>query len=273
MFSMCSVSGTDYTGRALISSWSAEDKINILGHSFGGNTVLTLVRLMASGSGEERAATPANELSPLFTGGKGSWFYSVTTLSAPINGTSAYEVKDEENKLTDVGITTMFFNTATLPPPDGRIAEDTAAWDMHIDNAMPMAKTYTTLKNVYYFSVPCCLTDIDPATGDSVPDTEHMENMFTVASREMGAFTGYTAGGYYLDRRWQPNDGLVNTYSARAPFGQPQQDFDENNISPGVWNVLPTYRGDHMSLQGDLLKTNDVRQLYVDLIRLINGLG
>ena len=263
--------GTDYTGRALIDSWSAEDKINILGHSFGGATVLTLVKLMDEGSEAERAATPAGELSELFTGGKGDWFYSVTTLSAPINGTSAYEVEDEENKLTDVGITTTFFNTATMAPLDGRVDTDTAAYDMHIDNAIPMAEGFKTLQGVYYFSIPCCMTDIDE-NGNSVPDTAHMENMFTVASREMGKFTGYTAGGYYLDESWQPNDGLVNTKSARAPFNAPQKDYDAADVQSGVWNVMPTYRGDHMSLQGDLLKTNNVRQLYVDLILMINAL-
>ncbi len=264
--------GKDYTGNALIGSWSAEDKINILGHSFGGATVLTLVKLMDEGSEAERAVTPAEELSDLFTGGKGDWFYSVTTLSAPINGTSAYEVKDEENKLSDVGMTTTFFNTATTPPMDGRIAEDCAAYDMLIDNALKTAAGFKALDNVYYFSIPCCLTDIDE-NGNSVPDVEKMENMFTVSSREMGKYTGYTAGGYYLDESWQPNDGLVNTISARAPFGAPQQDFDENNIQPGIWNVMPTYRGDHMSLEGGLLKTNNVRQLYADLIRTINGIG
>ena len=264
--------GTDYRGRALIDSWSAEDKINILGHSFGGATVLTLVKLMDEGSALERSVTPEDELSGLFTGGKGDWFYSVTALSAPLNGTSAYEVEDPDHVYTDVGLTTVFFNTATIAPQDGRSDQDTAAWDMHIDNAIPMARTFRALPDVYYFSIPCCLTDIDPETGNSVPDTAHMETMFQVSSREMGSFIGYTEGGYYLDETWQPNDGLVNTVSARAPMGQPQQDYDEANVNPGVWNVLPTYRGDHMSLQGDLLKTNDVRQLYVDLINLINNL-
>lgn len=264
--------GKDYSCRPLIENWSAENKINILGHSFGGATMLTLVMLMNAGSEEEMAATPENEISPLFTGGKGDWFYSVTALSAPINGTTAYEVKDEENKLSDVGMTTTLFNTAATPPQDGRIHEDTADWDMHIDNALEMAKGFTVVDSVYYFSIPCCMTDIDPETGFSVPDTDHMETIFQVASREMGKFTGYTPGGYYVDESWQPNDGLVNTISARAPFGQPQQDFDENNVVPGVWNVMPTYRGDHMALQGDLMKTNNVRQLYVDLINMINHL-
>ena len=263
--------GTDYTGKALIDSWSSEDKINILGHSFGGATVLTLVQLMYEGSEEERAATDENEISALFTGGKGDWFYSVTTLAAPLNGTTAYEVKDEENKLSDVGMTTTFFNLATTAPLDGRIDEDCAAYDMLIDNALVSAAGYTTLPDVYYFSIPCCLTDIDE-NGNSVPDTDRMEVMFQVSSREMGCYTGYTAGGYYVDESWQPNDGLVNTVSARAPFGAPQQDFDENDVRPGVWNVMPTYRGDHMSLQGDLMKTNNVRTLYVDLINMINGL-
>ena len=264
--------GKDYTGNALIDSWSAEDKINILGHSFGGATVLRLVQLMDSGSEEERAATPASELSELFTGGKGDWFYSVTMLSAPINGTTAYEVEDEENKLSDVGMTTTFFNTATTPPQDGRTDEDTAAWDMHIDNALEMVKDFNVIDSIYYFSIPCCLTDIDETTGYSVPDTEHMEPMFQVSSREMGAYTGYTPGGYYVDESWQPNDGLVNTISARAPSGQPQQDYDETNVQPGIWNVMPTYRGDHMSLEGGLLVNNNVRQLYADLINLINNL-
>jgi len=263
--------GTDYTCRPLIDSWSSEDKINILGHSFGGATVLTLVELMANGSQAEREATDSNELSELFTGGKADWFYSVTTLAAPLNGTTAYEVEDEEHPLTDVGATTTFFNTATAAPNDGRTDFDTAAYDMHIDNARKMLEGFETLSNVYYFSIPCCMTDIDE-NGISVPDTDHMEVMFQVSSREMGKFTGYTEGGFYLDESWQPNDGLVNTISARAPFNAPQKDYDENNVEKGVWNVMPTYRGDHMSLEGGLTINNNVRQLYVDLINIINNL-
>ena len=263
--------GTDYSLCPLIENWNETDKINILGHSFGGATVLTLVKLLDEGSEAERAVTDPAELSGLFTGGKAGWIHSVTALSAPLNGTTAYEVKDEENKFTDVGVTTTFFNTATIAPLDGRIDEDCAAYDMLVDTALEMVKGFRTLPDVYYFSIPCCLTDIDE-NGNSVPDTARMESMFTVSSREMGCYTGYTAGGYYLDETWQPNDGLVNTISARAPFGAPQRDLDENDIQPGIWNVFPTYRGDHMSLQGDLFKTNDVRQLYADLITMINGL-
>ena len=87
--------GEDFTGRALIENFSAEDKINLLGHSFGGATVLQFLDLMADGCAEEREVTPENELSPLFTGGKADWIYSVTTLAAPMNGSSAYYIKNE----------------------------------------------------------------------------------------------------------------------------------------------------------------------------------
>lgn len=263
--------GKDYTGKALIENWSSEDKINILGHSFGGATVLTLVELMANGSAAEREATDESELSELFTGGKSDWFYSVTTLAAPLNGTTAYEVNTEDADL-DVEITEDLFDAAGAPPADGRADFDTAAYDMHIDNAMKMLEGFETIENIYYFSIPCSMTDYDEETGFWVPDTDHMETLFQVSSREMGKYTGTTAGGYVIDEKWLENDGLVNTYSARAPFNAPQKDFDASNIEKGVWNIMPTYRGDHMSLQGGLLLTNNVRQLYVDLINTINGI-
>ena len=263
--------GADYSCRPLIERWSAEDKINILGHSFGGATVLMLVELMANGSEAERAATPAEELSPLFEGGKAEWFHSVTTLSAPLNGTTAYDAGDAAPKVSMTGATTTFFYAVTPSPLDGRIEDDSARYDMHVDNAIAMVDSFETLANVYYFSIPCCLTNVDE-NGNSVPEKEKMEVLFQTASEAIGSYTGVTPGGVVLDERWQPNDGLVNTISARAPFNAPQKDFDENAIEPGVWNVFPDYRGDHMALEGGLMKTNGVRELYRDLIMMINAL-
>lgn len=266
--------GEDFTGKALIESWSAEDKINILGHSFGGATILTLVELMANGSEAERNATDESELSALFTGGKADWIYSVTTLAAPLNGTTAYMVGDDSKTGSIQDLVTRLFNLVTAAPNDRREAFDTADYDMNIDNAIAMMESFETLENVYYFSIPCCLTDVDE-NGDSVPDKKNMEVIFQASSEAMGKITGVTPEGRVIDRSWQPNDGLVNTISARAPFNAPQQDITPDHpemIKAGTWNVFPTYRGDHMALQGGLLKTNEVRQLYVDLITLINSL-
>ena len=75
-----------------------------------------------------------------------------------------------------------------------------------------------------------------------------------------------------IDESWQQNDGLVNTLSATAPFGAPAKDFDINNIEKGMWNIMPTYDGDHMSLQGGLMKPNEVKGFYVEHLSMINSL-
>ena len=88
---------------------------------------------------------------------------------------------------------------------------------------------------------------------------------------DMGVMVG-SAGGLVIDESWKENDGLVNTISARAPSSAPAQAFDKEKIVPGVWNIMPTYHGDHMSLQGGLMKKNDVKDFYMDLLQLIAAL-
>ena len=265
--------GKDYSRCPLIDSFSAENKINLLGHSFGGATVLTFLELMANGSEAERAVTPENELSGFFTGGKGDWVYSVTALSAPMNGTSAYEVKPKEGEAVDpaTSMTTEALNIASIETPDGRDPNDSADYDMHIDNALKMLEGIETLSNVYYFSLPCSFTE--QQEDGTWTAKKGMEPLFVSSSNRIGKYTGVTPGGYVVDEKWQQNDGLVNTYSARAPFNAPQQDLDRENIQPGIWNVFPTIEGDHMYLQGGLLHNNGIREIYTDLITLINTLG
>ena len=88
----------------------------------------------------------------------------------------------------------------------------------------------------------------------------------------MGAYTGMTAGGFAIDESWQENDGLVNTVSAMAPLGAPSVSFDPDAVAPGIWQVMPTYHGDHMSLQGGIMKRNDIRPFYLELLELIDTL-
>ena len=75
-----------------------------------------------------------------------------------------------------------------------------------------------------------------------------------------------------IDASWHENDGLVNMISARAPFGQPQQKLDRKNIRPGVWNICPVCRGDHMAIHGGLTKKTDVRDYYLNMLGMIDAL-
>lgn len=269
--------GTDYSQKPLIATWDSTHKINLLGHSFGGATVRMLCELMAHGSAEEQAATPEEELSPLFSGGKADWIYSLTALAAPLNGTTAYDV--DHNASVGTGFKrwlldrlTAMMSSANQEEDDGRADFDNANYDMLIDNALTMNETLTTLDNVYYFSVPCN-SSVQQADGTYLPDESKTELLFIKAGTLMGSLTETTPGGFIVDESWLMNDGLVNTVSATAPFNAPQQALDKTNIQKGVWNVMPVYDGDHMSLQGGLMKKNDVKQFYSDLLTMINGIA
>ncbi len=237
--------GEDFTGKALIEKWDSTNKINLLGHSFGGATIRVFASLMAVGCDEERKASP-DDVSPFFTGGKGDWIYSMTSLAAPHNGTSAYTSKPSE--------------------------VDTAAYDMYIDNALELNKGIFTSPDTYYFSIACTATDKN-ADGTYSADTEIMEKMFQSSADEMGRYISKTEADFEIDETWLENDGLVNTVSALAPSSAPSTEYDPDNVTKGVWNIMPVYRGDHMSLQGGMTKVNtDIFEYYVNHLDMINSL-
>lgn len=142
---------------------------------------------------------------------------------------------------------------------------------MHIDNALMLNDKIETFEDVYYLAYPCSSTVTD-ADGGVAPDPDITEDIFMKGSTYMSAYEGVTAGGFEIDRSWQENDGLVNTISAGAPIGQPQVSYqDGQELTPGVWTVMPTVRGDHMSLQGGLTKRTDVKPFYLQLVQLLAG--
>ena len=273
--------GTDFSERPLIENWSAENKINLLGHSFGGATVRMLSELMANGSEAERAATEESELSGLFTGGKADWIYSITALAAPHNGTTAYNVgslEDEELETESSGIKDKIHeflsglvSSATESEEDGRLLSDYAAHDMYIDNAFEINDRISTLEKTYYFSIPCS-SSLQAEDGTFYPDESITESLFVKSAKSMGKYTGVTEKGFVIDESWRENDGLVNTVSATAPIGAPQRIYEAGNVKAGEWNIMPTYTGDHMSLQGGLFKKNDVKEFYVEHLNMINCL-
>ena len=153
---------------------------------------------------------------------------------------------------------------------DGRIDSDYAAYDMYIDNALKLNETITTYDDTYYFSFACTAT-VKNKDGNHSPEKKIMESLFTSSSEEMGKYTGTTKGGFVIDESWQENDGLVNTVSALAPSSAPTTPFEEGNTVKGVWNIMPIYHGDHMSLQGGMTKINDVKDFYVEHLSMINS--
>ena len=61
-------------------------------------------------------------------------------------------------------------------------------------------------------------------------------------------------------RDWLPNDGLVNTISARYPGGAPHTDFAPGQTPVrGVWQVLPVEHLDHLAAIGGVMNNGVVR--------------
>ncbi|MBR1704880.1 MAG: hypothetical protein IJ720_05900 [Clostridia bacterium] len=274
--------GEDFTGRALISKWSAKDKINLVGHSFGGATTRLFVELLTNGSAEERKATSKKDLSPLFAGGKGDWVYSVTSLAAPHNGTSAYNTEagyDESlsswQKL-NAKVLGQFTSGSAGDAGYPRASEDYAHHDLQIDYALELNEKVGTYDNIWYFSVPCNSTE-KQEDGTWFPNKKITETTMMNGGIKMGKTTGTTDGGFAITKEWLPNDGLVNTISAKAPFNAPSKKFDPEKsnlaaVKPGVWNVFPTYVGDHMSVSGGLFHRNDVLPLYLQFMNAVSKL-
>ena len=266
--------GKDYSKSRLIEKWSATDKVNLFGHSFGGSTVRLLAHLMANGCEDEMKA--GDDVSELFKGGKGDWIYSIITLSSPHNGTSSYDI--QEMLKTDPSATTeerlianTFIKIGSLGIGD-RTENDTAIYEMQIDNALNFNKTVSTLENIYYFSYASNGTKIDE-NGNTVPDSNYLKmDMYMKISNRIATYSGVTPNGYIIDERWHANDGLVNTYSALSPIGAPSKDFDPENITAGIWNVMPVQKGDHTTLQGGMNDSFNGRLFFVDLLKMINTL-
>ena len=263
--------GTDFSGRALVPAFSETEKINLLGHSFGGATIRMFAGVMETGSEAERAATPQADLSPYFAGGKGNWIHSITTLAAPHNGTTSYDAPEVPPPNALQQTMTALMEQFTNRKRDDRIEEDYADFDLHVDGALALNETLQTSDSLYYFSFACSATT-KQQSGVHAVDPAVTEPLFRASGNRIGQFTGETKGGYPIDESWLENDGLVNTISAEAPFGAPRKTFDEEDVPRGVWNVMPIVRGDHMSLQGGFFLTNDVKPLYTEHLSRINRL-
>ena len=287
--------GEDYTGRGLLKEWDSVNKINIICHSFGGPTSALFATLLDEGSEEERAATPDGSLSPLFEGGRGDWIHSITGIAGAYNGTSLVvgkqSIEATEQYLKELlplsGIDPLFkalqkvanyFETLT----DGKTPDpDTGLYDMVPDNSVELNKTIKTVKNIYYFTVPCCTTKLSVKKDAQIPDMKITDGFFWLFCEIIGMVDMTTPGGIRLGDDWQVNDGLVNTVSEYGPANEEKtflhtpasKKVAEYKLNKGYYYVLETYRGSHNSLCGGTIRPNRPAKNYLlGIIEMINSL-
>ena len=132
-------------------------------------------------------------------------------------------------------------------------AGDNAFDDLRPAGAHALNARIRTLPDTWYFSIPCCRTLPRLLTHDQKPDTA-MTPLLWPFSTAMGR------DGAGMPRGWLPNDGLVNTISARYPEGAPHTDFVPGQTPErGVWQVLPVENLDHPAATGCVMNNGVVR--------------
>lgn len=270
--------GRDFSKNPLMEDFD-NSKIVLIGHSFGGATIRLFSEILINGSRTEQDYTDESDLSPFFRGEGEDKIFAIVTLAAPSNGTTAYDLyEDPDFDVSRFEIPEKYIKASemmskgTKAQKDGRIEEDYAAFDMHIDNAYELNKRITTFENVYYFAYPCSTTLTDDS-GERYPNSDITESLFMKSAILMSKYTGNTKGGIPIDETWQTNDGLVNEVSAMAPSFAPYKLFETNEqLQPGVYYVMPTHIGDHMYFQGGMTKRVKIKPFYLELVQMISAL-
>lgn len=269
---------------AMLPDWTPERSIHLLGHSFGGPTMRMFVELLRNGSPEERAATPAGQLSPLFEGGHGDLVKSITSISGPFDGITFPHALP---RLVDGGLTYGIPMVASIIGNigSGRVydfqmsqwgitavkegvrfardmlnmkairhfakAKDNVFADIHIPQAAELNKKLSVPQEQYLFAV----------TGNGTKKGKNgnwvkapiMIFAFAPFAHSLGKFPDQTIAGVNITEGWRQNDGIVPVESGRHPTTEPWcewEDVKDKPIQKGIWHALPTVPGDHGTVIG-----------------------
>ncbi|GMF36634.1 unnamed protein product [Phytophthora lilii] len=291
--------GRNYTG--LYPQWGTTNsdgtinKVHLVGHSMGGQTIRMLAQLLAKGTtGAPIQEDPSSH--PLFIGGK-SWVHSVTTFASPNQGTTLGDgfstigdsVKDllagvlsvvgilgdsakmvYDAKLDQWGITNKqsgeslqtyidrVFSSSIFKPG----FKDVCLWSLSTGGAKEEATWVKTLSDVYYYSY-ATIDTYD--TRDLLLRKIALPNLLTMLLPldPLAAFLGgrYAPDTLKLSTDWQPNDGVVNTISMGSDGVGTAVTF-AGSSQLGKWNKMPQLnRLDHLAVTGITLHTQ-VLDLY-----------
>lgn len=301
--------GRTYT-TALIKDWGKTDdnglvnKVNLIGHSFGGNTIRLLAELLQNGSQEEIAQSNGGEISGLFTGGKSDYINALVTICSPNNGTTLAYIS-EELHLTQMLVTLSYlyagimgrsiingyfdfhleqFGLTNVPNSDSQdimlhhalkvVIEqkyDSVVYDLSPDGVQELNDKVGINDDIYYFSYAFSTTVKDKLLGNYVPIPSTLGILMPFATM-MGAYPENNVTDYKFDETWLENDGLVNVKSALYPLDDPHIDYNPDSIETGIWNVMPISKGDHGSAIGIGVSEEATMAYYNGMIDMIESL-
>ena len=297
--------GFNYEGKATMGEpWNLKDKINLVGHSFGGATVRLLTSLLAFGDADEIAETGENT-SSLFTGGH-DCVHSCITLSAPHNGSQV------ANYLVDPQVTMLIMAAALnmiglifgneflvfsfqlghhgLTPEEDEFralpnfpaiwnfyaSNDNCGYDMTLRGAAELNEKIKLAPNTYYYSYTTANTQ--EILGYQLPD-KGLSPIFYISSMMLAATKGFTIDGIKIEGDWSVNDGIVPLASALYPscdadtaLSYEAEIEKGNKIKPGRWYYFNTMVGmDHFDFCGTQDYPMGFEEFYFGMVNNANS--
>ena len=299
--------GISYVGKATMGEpWNLNDKINLVGHSFGGATVRLFTSLMAFGAEEEVAAT-GKDTSEFFKGGHKS-VHSCITLSAPHNGSqvSNYLVDTKIplfaiacaahilgcTKGDTYGVFSLKFGHFGLTPKEGEAkakfnplkiwsffkSDDHCGYDMTLAGAHELNRTIKTAPDTYYYSYSTAATEPNGLFGRQSP-IDSVNTIFKTSSTMIALTEGFTIDGVKIEGNWAVNDGIVPLASALYPDSDKDTAADyEDTLASGKaiekdrWYYLDTMVGmDHFDFCGTEDYPTSFEDFYFTMIETANS--
>ena len=259
--------GKTYEG--VYKDWQPGQKVHLVGHSMGGQTVRQLEELLRNGNQEEidYQKEHGGTISPLFQGGQDNMVSSITTLGTPHNGTPAADELGNEtlvrqivydfvnlrsNKVTNVNFGLDQWGLKQRP---------NESFNDYVKRVKETSKVWTTKDNGFYDLTTEGATELNRNTSlnpNIVYKTYTGEathtSLFDRQRGDLNLFLPFSITGNVIgktkDKDWRVNDGLVSVISSQHPFNQDYTDATDE-VQKGIWQVTPVKHGwDHVDFVG-----------------------
>ena len=237
--------GKTYEG--VYKDWQPGQKVHLVGHSMGGQTIRQLEALLRNGNPEEQEYQHVHggDISPLYQGQNDNMISSITTLGTPHNGTHASDLLGNEALIRQV----VFDAGKVLGNKDSRVDFGLSQWGLkqqtnesYVDYVKRVkdSKLWQTKDNGFYDLTREGATNLNRQTSlnpNIVYKTYTGESthasLFGRQKSDLILFFPFTLTanviGKATEKEWRENDGLVSVISSQHPFNQAYTQATDTN--------------------------------------------